>query len=143
MHGETDKALDAISDVGVLSAYGRMQQERISAICAIQRHDDKELDVHLDYMRQHKIDALGTYEEVLLDANRIDAAAALLIERLHAADERSDALLSMQRYVGYPEPPFMQTRRERWRSVIARPDVQSALAGVGRIEQAPLDEPGS
>jgi len=134
MHGEADKALDAISDLGTLSPYGRMQRENILLLDAIQRQDRKKLDEHLDYMRLHKDDALSTYQYALLDADRLDAAARLLIDRLRDTDDRRDALLDMQHYADAPATPLMQVRRTRWRSVIARPEVQAALDLVGRIE---------
>lgn len=140
MRGDTDKALDAISDLGQLSPFGRMQREGISVISAVQRNDAKKLETLIDYMRAHKDDALSTYQNALIDANRLDAAADLLVERLRDANTRSDAMLAMQRYAEHPETPLIQTRRSRWRSVIARPDVQSVLARVGRIEQVALYE---
>jgi hypothetical protein len=105
MRGEVDKALDAISDLRRLSPCGRLQREGISVIDAIQHHDGKKLDDHLDDMGLHKDDAPSTCQDALLDANRLDAAADLLIERLRDADERGNALTGGVTYQYFLDGP--------------------------------------
>lgn len=139
--GQVEKALDAVSDLGSLSPYGRMQLEAIRVISAIHSSDQHGLDVHIEYMRSHRTDALATYQTALLDANRLDAASDLLLERLHNAAWRDDVLIGMQNYAESPVTPIIATRNVRWRAIIARPSVQAELSKVGRVEQVPLTSP--
>jgi tetratricopeptide (TPR) repeat protein len=141
--GRVDDALDAMSDLGELSPYGRMQQEAIAAIGATQRNNQAELDTHLAFMRTHRTDALSTYQDALLDANRLEAVSDLLAERLRNLAWRADALASIQIYVDMPMPPLLKIRNARLRAVIARPSVQTEIAKVGRIEQVPLTSPST
>lgn len=141
--GRVDDALDAMSDLGELSPYGVMQREAIAAIGAMQRDNQAEVDAHLEYMRAHRTDALSTYQYALLDANRLDAARDLLVERLRNLAWRADALADIQVYADMPLPPLVRTREARMRAVIARPAIQTEVAKVGRIEQVPLASPST
>jgi tetratricopeptide (TPR) repeat protein len=136
--GRVDDALDATSDLGVMSPYGRMQLEAVGVIGAVQRGDAAGIATHLDYMRIHRGDSLSTYQSALLDANRLDEAADLLVERLRNLAWRADALAEIQIYVDTPMTPLVQTREARRRAMIATASVRRALAKVGRIEKVPL-----
>jgi tetratricopeptide (TPR) repeat protein len=139
--GRVDDAIDAMSDLGELSPYGRMQLEAIRLVGAVQRADTREIDSRLAYLREHRSSAPGTYQDALLDAGRLDEAAAQLAERLRGADSRADALGEIQTYAKVPLLPLMQTREERRRAVVAMPSVQAELGKFGRIEEVPLASP--
>lgn len=141
--GRSAEALDAVTDLGALNAYGRMQLERVRLMAAVQLGDHAAMEARLDYLRQHRADAMSTYQTVLLDAGRADEAAAFLVERLRSDLWRSEALLDMQTYAAVVQPQWVRDRTLLWRRVIARADVQQELAEVGRIEDVPLAPPGS
>jgi hypothetical protein len=63
-----------------------------------------------------------------------DAAADLLIERLHSVRWRNDALLEMQNYADTPVTPFYQGMKMHWKNIIQQPKVLEAANEVGRIE---------
>jgi hypothetical protein len=71
----------------------------------------------------------------LLKHGDLDAAAALLIQRLNAPDWRSGALVGLQHYAHSEQAPAMKTMDQRWNAVTSRPDVQATLAKVGRVER--------
>ncbi len=95
----------------------------------------------LEYMREHQADAWSTFQTALVDANELEAAASLLIRRLKDPALRGDALSEMQDYRDGALSPVARTLAQRWRQVKARPDVQAALAEVGRIEKVSLAPP--
>ncbi|MGA8277665.1 MAG: hypothetical protein WB784_05680 [Rhodanobacteraceae bacterium] len=136
-----DEALAAVSDLGTVSPYGRMQLEQVRLMASIKREDELAVDTHLAFMREHRADAIGTYQRALLAANRMDAAATFLIELLRSEVWRGRALTAMQEYAGVPMAPSTMVTNARWHAVIARPGVQSELTKVGRIEQINLAPP--
>ncbi len=93
------------------------------------------------YLRAHRTDDIATWQRTLLWHGDLDAAAALLIERLHAPNRRNDALVEMQHYVPNQQTPAMKTMEQHWNTVTSRPDVQLALAKVGRVEHFDITRP--
>lgn len=74
----------------------------------------------------------------LLCANDIDAAAASVIRRLDGDDPEA-MLIALQEYsVGSHLPANKKTLETRLRQVVARPDVQAAIAKHGRVMKLPL-----
>ncbi|HEX3845864.1 MAG TPA: hypothetical protein VHV81_00670, partial [Steroidobacteraceae bacterium] len=57
-----------------------------------------------------------------------------LVEQLQDSDERQNALQRVQVYLPAPSTPRQLELEARWRTVIARPEVQAAIRRVGRIE---------
>lgn len=141
--GRPDDALEAVTELGSASPYGRMQLEHVQLEAAVQRNDAEAIRKHLAYMREHREDAIGTFQEALLGSGDMDGAAGLLIERLGRDDWRSDALVDMQDYAETPAAPFLAKRRSQWKALVARPDVQAALSKVGRVERFKLTPPRS
>lgn len=141
--GRPDDALEAVTELGSTSPYGRMQLEHVQLEAAVQRNDAEGVRKHLAYMREHRNDAIGTFQEALLGSGDMDGAASLLIERLGRDDWRGDALVDMQDYAETPATPFLARRRSQWKALAARPDVQAALSKVGRIERFKLTPPRS
>ena len=68
----------------------------------------------------------------------MEAAAAALISQLESAEDRTDALLSLQDMRVYPSLPAERVADERWRELKQRADVRAAINRVGRIERYPL-----
>ncbi|HET6554601.1 MAG TPA: hypothetical protein VFG49_13825 [Dyella sp.] len=133
------EALDTVQELGNVSDYGRMQLEIVRLQAAIVQQDQVAIATHMDYMREHRNDAIATWQAALLQTGDMDGAATLLIERLGSEAWRSDALSEMQQYAPIQTTPMDAERMKRWRAVIARPDVQKALAKVGRVETFKLD----
>lgn len=133
------EALDAVEELGNVSDFGRMQQEIVRLEAAIVQQDQAAISTHMNYLREHREDAIATWQDALLHTGDMDGAARLLIERLGSDRWRSDALSDVQQYAQVRLTPMDAERMKRWREVIARADVQQALAKVGRIEAFPLD----
>lgn len=137
--GKATEALDTVSDLGPPSPYGRMQQEMVGLIVATQKNDKAAIAVHLQFMREHRADAVSTWEDALLLSGELDAAADLLIERLKNTTWRSDALSDVQNYADVTDTPVDSEQLKRLRSIVSQPKVQNELAKVGRIEHVNLD----
>lgn len=133
------EALSTVQELGSMSPYGRMQLEIVRLEAAIVQQDQAAISMHLTYMREHRKDAITTWQAALLLSNHLDEAADLLIERLKNEEWRSQALDDMQIYADIRTTPMDTERLRRWRDVIARPQVQNVLAGVGRVETFHLD----
>lgn len=132
---QPDKAAEAIAQIGGMSAYGRVQLERVKLYIAIDRHDTAAIDRHMAFLRAHRRDAVGAWQTALLLHGDLDQAAALLIERLRRPDWRRDALLDLQDYPDTPNTILGKRISDRLESISKRPDVLAALHKVGRIEQ--------
>lgn len=141
--GRPDDALDAIAEVGIMSPYGRMQLEMIRLNAALQRDDVQGIARHLDFMREHRADAISTWQRALIVSGDAEGAEKTLLERLRREDWRSEALIEIQNYADLPSTPTLSKQRAQWTAFLARPGVQSAVATVGRIERYPLSGPRS
>jgi tetratricopeptide (TPR) repeat protein len=133
------EALNMVSDLGPMSPYGRMQLEMVGLKAALQQGDESALAMRLHYMREHRADAIATWQDALLFSGDLDAAADLLVERLESAQWRSDALADAQEYADATTTPLETKRLQRWRTVLATPKVSLALWKFGRIEHFRLD----
>jgi tetratricopeptide (TPR) repeat protein len=131
------KTLQRLS-AGDLTARGSMEAARVRCWAAVQQHDASARDAALDYLRTHRHDYLPDYQEALLIAAEDSEAAQLLIERLGDARTRSDALLAVQEYGPETLPPLVVAEQQRWRALLARPDVQQAIGQVGVVGRYPL-----
>lgn len=139
---EPDKAAAAIVEPGQMSPYGSMQMQDVSLQIAIEKNDTRSIAKHMAYLRNHRTDDIATWQRALLRHDDLDAAAALLIERLKDPDWRNRALVDMQHYIHSQQTPIMKTFAQRWNTVTSRPDVQAALAKVGRVERFNIIAPG-
>lgn len=136
-----DEVEEAMEELGNMSPYGRMQLALNRLIVADAQADTAAVTAQIDAMRADRSEAMSGYQVALVLAGRIDAAAALLIERLRSEDWRRDALSEMQTYAEVAQTPRDKAHMTRWREVIARTDVQEALDAVGRIERVPFANP--
>jgi len=143
-----DDARGALKDLkpGSMSPFGEMQRADAALSAALQLGDDAESTRLLDYMREHQEDAVGSYEDALIMANRLDDAAKLLIARLQDPEKRIDALMAVQHYdVSGPAGSLPRSRElmGRWTEVTGRDDVRAAIAKVGTVSRYALRNQGS
>ena len=124
---------------GTPSAYGRMQVERVRVLAAVANNDDGAMRDALDNLRSKQDVSPTTFQKALLDANQMDEAAALLIQRLRDPSLRAEALFDVQDYRHVLPTPAAQARQQRWAELRAREDVQAAIAEVGHVVAVPLD----
>jgi tetratricopeptide (TPR) repeat protein/transglutaminase-like putative cysteine protease len=142
-----DDARGAIKDLkpGSMSPFGEMQRADAALSAALQLGDDAESTRLLDYMREHQEDAVGSYEDALIMANRLDDAAELLIARLQDPEKRIYALMAVQHYdVSGPAGSLPRGRElmRRWTEVTGRDDVRAAVAKVGTVSTYALRNEG-
>jgi len=131
---------------GTMSPFGEMQMTDVQLSAALQLGDSTEAARALDYMRVHQDDAIQSYEEALIMADRIDDAAKLLIARLENPDERIKALMSVQHFdESGPAAalPRAQELRRRWVAVTGRADVRASIARIGSVGAYALRNPGA
>jgi beta-barrel assembly-enhancing protease len=141
--GKPKEALDVLVRLGSdISAYGRMQEASVRLDAAIQLGDTEQTEKWLAFIKEHRVDAPRTYEDALLLTNDAETTAKWLIERLEAKDLRSATLLSIQEYAVPSETTRQAELRKRRRDLIARPDVQTEIQKVGRIEKYNLEALG-
>ena len=133
--GLPDKAADAIVELGDMSPFGRMQLESVKLRIAVAKSDAAAIAASMSYQREHRADAIATWEDALLLCGKLDEAASLLIERLQKPAWRNAALVDMQHYADVTETPTEKLIHDRWITVTARPDVQAAMQKVGRVER--------
>ncbi|MCW8807512.1 MAG: hypothetical protein OQK79_05270 [Rhodanobacter sp.] len=138
---EPDKAAAAIVEPGGMTPYGSMQLHCVRLQIALEKNDTQAITAHMAYLRTHQIDDIATWQRALLRHGDLDAAAALLIQRLKNPDWRSSALVSLQHYADGQQTPTMKAAEERWNTVRSRPDVQAAVANVGRIGHFDMTAP--
>lgn len=133
--GRSDEALATLLDLGDMSKYGLMQMHGVRYAAALQKGDAEIANESLAYIVEHRNDALDMWQWTLVRANRLDEAAALLIERLRDPVLRGDALRDLQDYAN----PLPQSQRAvwnaRWLQIRSRPDVRREIDAVGRIER--------
>jgi tetratricopeptide (TPR) repeat protein len=135
------EALEMIGRVAAkTSPYGAMQSERVRLDAACQLGDTIQIARSMQYLDKHRADAPNAYEDALIVVNQLDRAARLLLERLRDNDQRTTALASVQTYAAPPRTPRQIEFYARWRTVLARKDVQAAIQQVGRVEQYKLEE---
>jgi len=135
-----DKAADAIVELGNMSPFGRMQLESVKLRIAVAKNDAAAIAAAMSYLREHRADAMATWEDALLFRGKLDEAASLLVERLQKPAWRNAALVDMQHYADVTETPAEKLIHDRWNTVTARPDVQAAMQEVGRMERFHIAE---
>jgi hypothetical protein len=116
-----------------LSSYGQMRVEGVRLDVANQEGDAAQVERSLSYLRAHRGEAPMSYLSGLIIANQLDRAAEELRRELLDPDWRQNALGNVQTYTPEQATPRDLEMRARWRSVLARPDVQQAIAKVGRV----------
>lgn len=131
------KVLDGI-DTDYVTPYGKAWIDA-QKTCAWSDIDPKTAEPLLESLRKRRDDNPGALSEALICANRLDEAAALLIWRLQDPEHRAGALDPF--WSAKPPPvitPWLAEFNRRRLAIQARPDVQAALARVGRPVTTPL-----
>ena len=141
--GRGEEALATLQEVGPeMSPYGFMQMHGARHAAALQNGNGAIAEESFDYLRNHRDDSLKTWQWALVRADRLEEAAALLIERLHDPVQRGDALRELQDYAD-PVPASQRALwNARWREIRSREDVRGAIDAVGRIESFPIAQAG-
>lgn len=134
--GRPGDALLAIAKVGNnMTGYGRMVQATVQLRAAVRKGDSTGASEALEYIRQHRQDSQTALLNALIETDRIDEAARAVIGLLASHTDRTDALEWLQEFrSAAPLPGDLQVRTRR-DALVARRDVQDAVARVGRIEQ--------
>lgn len=130
---------DLIARNDMMGRHAQMQIQRVLVLSAVADNDEQALSAALDILRNKQESSPATLQKALLDANQMDEAAALLIQRLRDASLRADALFDVQDYRDVLPTPAAQARQQRWAELRAREDVQAAIAEVGHVVAVPLD----
>ena len=123
-----------------ISDYGRMQLQAVRHAALRRLGRIEEATEALDYLREHRKIAETTYLESLLDAGKIDEAAATLTAQLQDPAKRDAALWSVQQFAVAPlaprDTPYLQAREQ----MLARADVQTAITVAGERQSLPIYE---
>ena len=119
------------------SSYGDMWTWAVSACAHYQLGQTAEADDVLAQMSANWEDNPAAYQRTLICMSRMDEAADLLIARLSNPDHTEGALEALQRLLPiYPDESFGLSNA--WLNAVdelaERPDVQAALAPVGRVQ---------
>lgn len=140
-YGMPQKGLDSLEGIdwaGSLSPFGRMQLQHVRYRAYLDLGNTQDADAALAYLREHRGDAEGTWQEALVDAGDLDGAAALYISRLRDPDKRAAALGEAQDYKPLPRRAAHDRTKTRWEALLKRKDVAAAIDAVGRREKIPL-----
>ncbi|WP_141453652.1 SDR family oxidoreductase [Pseudoxanthomonas sp. z9] len=136
--GRPDDALAAIALVGEMSGYGKMVQASVQLCAATLKQDTRGIERTLGYLRKHRADGEDVLLDGLVSTGRLDEAAVELIAQLEALDTRAETLLSIQELKEHASMPGDVESHAQWEALVARADVQAAVARLGRIEHYPL-----
>jgi tetratricopeptide (TPR) repeat protein len=132
--------LRKIAIVSPLNPFGAMQLELVRLWAAVELGDKKQIALSLQYLSEHRQELPpDAYWRALVMANDLDKAAELLIAQLSDKDRRLSALESVQIYMPPPGTRVEMNLEVRLKSLIARHDVQTAIAKVGRIDSYNLE----
>ena len=134
-------ALAAVQDFDPrhASPYGVMAWESDLACAYAQLDDRANLEATMSYMKAHAQDAPKLLEQALLCAGDEDAVAKTIIAHLADPETRGATLAEMQDYLRLPTEPAWGARMiDRRMTIRSRPDVEAAIAKVGRIGAYPL-----
>lgn len=144
--GKPQAALDAVAIADKVDAqtspYGRMVRAGTRACALAQLGKSAELKASLADIAAHASDNWSVSAAAPLCADDLDMAAATVIRGLADPNGRRTVLVDLSQF----EPPAHQTEFERQmdarlRELANRPDVQAAVAKVGRTMRFGVVEP--
>ena len=140
--GRPDDALAAAARAGTdMSPYGQMVKVSAEHRAYLLKGDAAAAAKSLDYLRENRAASQAIYLEALVDASQLDAAAAELVALLASPDDRAETLLDLHEYRDMPAKPGNAVSNANWGKLLARSDVQAAVAKVGRRLQVDLYAP--
>ena len=137
------RATDAVATLAVLepsdlTAGGRVLVAGLRGCSAQAAGDAKGAQAARDFLAAHAADDPTQAFQARVCMGDTDEAAQLLIGLLDHPISRLDALAYVQTLRRPPAPPAHPNDEDRRAALLARPDVQAAIAKVGGIETAPL-----
>lgn len=137
--GQTAAAREALSRVGSqLSPYGRLIERYARLGIALAEGDAATAETALAYLAENEALDPTILLEGLVDAGRLDEAAARLIAQLGDETTRADALLNLQTFRRPPVLPGEAEATARWNALRDRDDVRAAALRVGYLEDHPI-----
>lgn len=120
------------------SVFGRMFIQAIE-VCAKATSDRRGSERVLVELRKSEAENYGAVSQALLCLEKTDEAAELVKKRLSAPASRGDIITAAQNYEAAPfVTPIRRQLLERFKVVLARPDVRSEFDKHGRIETFPF-----
>ncbi|MBL4617048.1 MAG: tetratricopeptide repeat protein [Robiginitomaculum sp.] len=141
MLGQPEQALLEISKIIPENAsnYGKAFVHYIRACSYAQTGDNIQMDFEISKLAAYKNDNPNVIGLALLCANRTDEAAAHYIGLLSSPEHKDQTLRAFFNY----QPPINSSEwqlilQERLEKLAKRPDVQIAIAKVGRIIDVPF-----
>lgn len=131
-------ARQTIDDLPNLSPFGKGFSDLIALRAALQLKDTAAAEAARERLLVQREENPMLYREALLLDNRMDDAAASLIQQLADPVLRMDALFDLQDLRDTPPLPESVALEARYRELKQRADVQAAVRRVGRIDAYPL-----
>lgn len=142
--GRADDAVRTVSSVkaSALSGYGRAFQASVQLCAAAQLQDARAMRRAYDLLRKLQDEGRSLQVKGALLAGRLDDAAREVIARLDSPEDRDRQLYELQSFRQVASTSAVISLRQRYAELVARPDVQAAIARVGRIERHDLFSDG-
>lgn len=138
--GRPKDALQQVKDVDDKNAapYGVMSAYEVKVCAYAELGDAGNLKAALAYMTAHAEDGQEPLQSAQVCAGDLDAMAKQLMVRLDDPDERNQALSSVQTYLTPAgQSAWQKTIAERYKALLARPDVKAAIDKYGVIRSYP------
>lgn len=132
--GRLDDAMKTVAQVEGMTDYGRFVQASVQHRAAQRSGDTVRSSRALAYLRQHRQESEIRFLGALIEADRLDEAAAVMVAMLESPHERAAALIAVQKFRTTEPLAGDAAYKDRWRQVLARREVQDAVQRVGRIE---------
>lgn len=137
-----DDAEKALSRVGRMSELGEMTRDLIRLGIEVQRGEERKIRKLAEKIERYESISPSRLQYAYLVLGDLDAAAAILIERLRDEDQRLGALFGLQHSVQTWErsgaPEYVRLLESRLESLRGRPDVRATVDEVGRILTFPF-----
>jgi beta-barrel assembly-enhancing protease len=130
------KTLGELDDGATL--YGRMAWHIARLAAADEAGDDETARESLEYLRDHEPDAPKILREALVMRGLLDDGAKVFIGELDDPMFRSAALHEAQEFDAGSGDASPARWNKYWKEVLARPDVQAAIARYGRSQRYAL-----
>ncbi|HEY2658193.1 MAG TPA: hypothetical protein VGI79_00620 [Caulobacteraceae bacterium] len=135
--GRGDEALNWLRGARMdnMSLQEQMNLVQVTACADAEAGDQAELRKQLDILGAHEAWSPRAIVEGLVCANQFDQAAIELERQLADPRQRLSALASLQVYASEAKPlAHTKLMEQRWVMLRARPDLQAAVAKVGRTK---------
>ncbi|MFC0205627.1 tetratricopeptide repeat protein [Novosphingobium soli] len=134
--GHPQDALETLGRIDITaekkaSSFGKMVFYRTRGCAAHRIGKTAEAKADLAYLTAHAKDGLSLLEDLQVCMGDADGAAATMIARLSDSDQQTDALIGLATYNEWPANLPPDPSDEARKRVIARADVQAAIARAG------------